>query len=223
MKWQTFVGPPKRRVFHFTKVDNLPAMIQRGALLSDCALRQSGTSFAETGNPAIKQRRRDTPVSVEPGGVVGDYVPFYFAPQSPMLFEVARKAFARFGRVQDQLIYLVTEADMLAARGEVVVTDRNAAKMTAAFSPGVGAIDDLVDWSLMSDQFWRNTLDELDRKERRMAELLVHGSVPLELLTAIVVRTRLTEQLVQRHISGSLLSRIPLCVFPNWYFDETGW
>ena len=39
----------------------------------------------EVGQPDIKLKRRHRVVPIDPGGVVADYVPFYFAARSPML------------------------------------------------------------------------------------------------------------------------------------------
>jgi ssDNA thymidine ADP-ribosyltransferase, DarT len=180
-------------------------------------------SFAETGNPEIKERRRRTRVPVQPGGVVGDYVPFYFAPLSPMLFEVARRRFLTRDKIQDRLVYLVSRVSRLRQCGAVVVTDRNAAKVTADFRTGDVDLADVVDWPLMTAQYWHNTETELDRKERGMAELLVHRRVPLEAMTGLVVRDEGAARILARHVSGSALGELPLRSYPQWYFDEQGW
>lgn len=76
-------------LFHFTHVDNLPAVLEAGELLADTELAQHGTLTCEAGHQSIKQRRRHKEVTCRPGGVVGDYVPFYFAARSPMMFTIA--------------------------------------------------------------------------------------------------------------------------------------
>ena len=76
-------------VTHFTHVDNLPLMIQHG-LLSDTAGRSSNVLVVEVSNLGIKDQRRDRDVPVPPGGAVADYVPFYFAPRSPMMYSISR-------------------------------------------------------------------------------------------------------------------------------------
>jgi hypothetical protein len=223
VKWHAFVGPPNPRVFHFTSVDNVPSLIKSGALLADCLLRRSQSAFAEVGNPEIKARRRATQVPIGPGGVVGDYVPFYFAPQSPMLFQVAWQQASVGHKVQDQLIYLVSKLSRLQGLGQLVVTDRNAARATADFRLADGDLEKLVDWPLMKAQYWHDTETELDRKERRMAELLVYERVPLDAIVGLVTRCDDTAVRLQEYVSDSPLGKLPLLSYRDWYFDKQGW
>ena len=223
MKWQTFVGPPDPRVFHFTHVDNVPSLIESGALLADCLLRETTCAFAEIGNPEIKARRRAVRVPVPPGGVVGDYVPFYFAPQSPMLFQVAGQQALVGNKIQDQLVYLISKVSRLRKHASPVVTDRNAATSTVEFRADPDDLAGLIDWPLMRAQLWRDTETELDRKERRMAELLVHERVPLDAMVGLVARNDETAMALRRHVSGSVLGELPLLSYPQWYFDKQGW
>ena len=223
MRWQTFVGPPDPRIFHFTHVDNVPSLVASGALLADCLIRDTARAFAEIGNPEIKARRRAVRVPVSPGGVVGDYVPFYFAPQSPMLFQVAGLQALAGNKIQDQLIYLVSRVSLLRKCASLVVTDRNAARVTADFRADPDDLDELIDWSLMRAQLWRDTEAELDRKERRMAELLAHERVPLDAMVGLVTRSDDTASALRRYVSGSILGELPLRSYPQWYFDKQGW
>ena len=75
-------------LFHFTHVDNLPAVLDAGAILSDTVVVANGLLANEAGDPEIKQRRRERVVTCPPGGVVADYVPFYFAARSPMMYKL---------------------------------------------------------------------------------------------------------------------------------------
>ena len=71
-----------RPIMHFTPVDNLRGVLQRGCLVADSVVQSLSIGIRECGDVSIKQRRRSMPVSVSPYGYVGDYVPFYFAPRS---------------------------------------------------------------------------------------------------------------------------------------------
>jgi hypothetical protein len=78
-----------RLVYHFTLLDNLPGIIQGGLLSPNAQRRQRAThrSIAEQGIQAGRARMR---VPCGPGGVVHDYVPFYFTNLSPMLQSVVK-------------------------------------------------------------------------------------------------------------------------------------
>lgn len=82
------VDPRDRWILHFTHVDNIGSIAQSSRLVSDAAARQ-GLLKIEAGDASIKEKRRHREVPVDPGGTIGDYVPFYFAPRSPMMYRIA--------------------------------------------------------------------------------------------------------------------------------------
>jgi hypothetical protein len=83
------IPPPARpKIYHITHVDNLPAIVNEGALLSDAEMIARGGTMAGIGMSNIKQRRLRLPVGCNPGTNVGDYVPFYFCPRSIMLYVI---------------------------------------------------------------------------------------------------------------------------------------
>lgn len=84
-------APPEPiRVYHFTHLRNLAGIIERG-LRSDAACRRDGLTEVEIGSAGIRERRLHLPVGdVGPGGCVGDYVPWYFGPRSPMMYTLSR-------------------------------------------------------------------------------------------------------------------------------------
>lgn len=82
--------------------------------------------------------------------MVADYVPFYFAPRSPMLFALAMGNVPEYTGGMDPLVYLVTTAERLVHLGlPVLFTDRNAVLKTARFAHDLSDLDTLIDWSLM--------------------------------------------------------------------------
>lgn len=150
-------------------------------MVSDAAAHESGLLTTEVGQLNIKDRRRQQSVPVPPGGTVSDYVPFYFASRSPMMSSIARGNVPSYQGGTARLIYLLTTLDHLTDLGhQVVLTDRNAAMKVAAyraFDPADPVDDGFVDWPLMKERYWANTPEDPQRRERRMAEALVHKRV----------------------------------------------
>jgi ssDNA thymidine ADP-ribosyltransferase, DarT len=158
--------PVPTRVLHFTHLDHLPGVVAHG-LLSDTTAQARGLPTSEVGNREIKERRRRRPVPVPPGGTVADYVPFYFAPRSPMMYAIDRGNVPEYAGGIDPLVYLVTTIERLQETGCVVLTtDRNAVLGLAAFRHGLDGLDASVDWQLMEATWWNNTVQEPDRVER---------------------------------------------------------
>lgn len=180
--------PVPTPLYHFTSIHHLASIIERGLLCDNGAV--DGLLAVEVGNRGIKERRRRRAVPVGPGGAVADYVPFYFAPRSPMLYSIAMGNVPEYTGGMDPLVYLVTTADRLAEFGlPMLFTDRNAVLETAYFTRDLADLDAVIDWPLMRARMWNNTSDEPDRRERRMAECLVHRQVPWRAIEYVAART----------------------------------
>jgi hypothetical protein len=201
-------------ISHFTHGSNLPAVLAAGELRSHTA----AATVVDVADVTIKARRMTIAVGCGPGGVVGDYVPFYFAPRSPMLFRLQKEHTEGRGDGQRALIYFATTTERLLEAGlPCVFSDGNAAHHLSTFSADLSEMGTRVDWELMAAVIWANTAEDGDRVRRRQAEFLVRGAVPLDLIEELVViddsvRSRVQEML---HQAGS---NLPVVVRPNWYF-----
>lgn len=196
-------------IYHFTHADNLAGIIRDGAVRCHSGAR----CVEDIGDPQIKRIRASKPVPVEPGGVVGDYVPFYYATRSPMLYRLTRE-----GLDQTQIVYLRSSTEAVTGAGlTAVVTDGNAAAYLTAFVPP-SQLDAIVDWEIMRAKIWRNTDEDGDRMRRRMAEFLVHGELPLDLIDEVAA---VDDGVLQRARTAlATTSDIPCVVRRDWYFHE---
>jgi hypothetical protein len=207
------MDPSDPWLLHFTHVDNLPGIIEKG-LLADTADKGE---VRECGQPSIKERRRSREVPECRGGVVADYVPFYFAPRSPMLFSILGGRVKEHGTDQSQLIYLVTQLSRVITHGlPWVAADRNAVLHPAKFTVDRRRLEDHIDWAVMEAQYWRNTVNDGSRMQRRMAELLVHGSVPWSVISHVVTCCERRAAIAKDRIPATNPPRV--LVRPNWYF-----
>lgn len=214
-------APRDRWVLHFTHLDNLSAIVDSGGLVCDVAA-QRGLTRADVGHPEIKEIRRRRAVPVGPGGQVGDYVPFYFAPRSPMMFRIAcdhrDQVAGRYSDGDRPLVYLATTIGAVIDAGlEWSATDGNAATATTQFTVDLAQLDEMVDWPLMRAERWSNTPDDPDRQRRRMAEFLVHRQMPFSVIRRIAVCSEAYVDRVQEIITGQPLAG-GILVRPDWYY-----
>lgn len=194
------------------------ADVAEHGLLSDTVAQERGLLTNEVGNRGIKERRRRREVPITPGGVVADYVPFYFAPRSPMMYSIYRGNVPEYAEGTGPLVYLLTTIERLIEVGcAVVTTDRNAVLGYAEFRQGLDDLDRLIDWPLMRATMWNDTIDEPDRMERRMAECLVHEVVPWEAFTEIHVPNAERRAEVVAALGKGIAPR-RVHVTPDWYF-----
>jgi hypothetical protein len=146
--------PVPTTVLHFTHVNHLASIVEHG-LVADSAAHAAGLLEVEVGNIGIKQARYDRAVPVSPFGVVADYVPFYFAPRSPMMFAIEHGNVPTYAGGCDDLVYVVTTAERLVELGSFVLfTDRNAVLALTSFAATLEQAEESVDWPLMRERYW---------------------------------------------------------------------
>jgi len=97
------VNSEKALIFRIVHRDNLPWIVENGL---HC--RKSTTvdpNFRRIGNHDLIVKRETRPVPIDPGGTLGDYVPFYFTPHSPMLYNVITGYNDITQRSNDELLF----------------------------------------------------------------------------------------------------------------------
>lgn len=209
--------PTPGRLFHFTHISHLASIAESG-LAADDVVQADGRLTIEVGNQEIKAARRSRTVPCGPGGCVADYVPFYFATRSPMLYAIHAGNVPSYQAGQADLVYLVSDVSKIVALDlPYVFTDRNATLAYARYSEDVTELDSLVDWQLMNQRFWNNTTTEPERRERRMAEFLVHGSVPWEAFLGVATIDGARSEQV-REVLSSVGVTTEIHVRRGWYF-----
>ena len=181
-------------IHHFTDVENLERILLSGAV---CCHR-AAACVVDIGDTSIKSRRTQIDVPCGPGGKVCDYIPFYFAPCSPMLYSIQRGNVPGVSPDPRRIVYLTSSTEAAYNAGlACVFTDGNAAAAFTAFHDDPAMLAQVIDWPLMRARYWANTPEDSDRRRRRGAEFLVHDILPLGLVTEIgvhddSVRSRVT-------------------------------
>ena len=108
-------------IYHITHIANLPKMLQEDGLLCDAEAERRGLCAQSIAYDTIKERRKRWPVKnlagqpVAAGGVVADYVPFYFSNRSPMLGAIHKGFVPAYQGGQRDVVYLMAHAESVAA------------------------------------------------------------------------------------------------------------
>lgn len=180
-------------IFRIEHKDNLPYILEHGMRTSEHG--QMNPHHIFIGNAKITADRHSRPV--RPGdigiyqaqqyGNIGDYVPFYFGPRSPMLYAIINGSEGVVQRPQRDIVYLCCRFKaVLDSSWQYSFTDGQAKMALTAFYRNPINLSRLY-WDTIYGQKWFNTTEEFDRRRRKQAEMLVHSYVPPEWIEAIIV------------------------------------
>ena len=220
--------PNPVRLFHITAIGNLRAICRQGALLAKNAVAAAGVNYQNIAHGGAQGARAAKAVPVPPGGTVHDFVPFYFAPRSPMLSALHHGKVAGCQVPQQDIVHFETTVDRVTGAGEAFAFfDRNA---TLAYSKAYNDLEqlDAVAWDLLTEpptldgfcKYFQNRHQEaryVDRMERRMAEFLVRDGVALSRFVRLGVCTPAKAVQVQAVLDAAGVG-LQVEVKADWYF-----
>ena len=213
-------------IYHITHIANLARIIERGGLACDAEVARGGLCEQSIAYDTIKERRRRRPVEtltgteVAAGGVVADYVPFYFSNRSPMLYAIHRGSVPAYQGGQQDVVYLVSTAEAVAATDfQWCFTDGHAAEGFTEFFVDLADLP-RVDWDAVRTWRWgkQYQLANPDVLRRKQAEFLVHRRFPWTLVQRIGV---LDESMSRRvHAILAVATHKPrVTIEPTWYYN----
>lgn len=141
--------------------------------------------FTPIGRADLITERACRPVHAGPGGDLSDYIPFYFTPSSPMLFNIVTgRAGVRQVAPADLVVLTASLLDIAEAGIPFVITDRHAVVGYARHYASLDALGEL-DWPQLRSCDFRNDAENPLAFERYQAEALVYGHLPPALLRGI--------------------------------------
>lgn len=201
--------PDKLYIYRMTHIDNLEFILRNG--LWSMMSEMQDPNFVTIGNTDVIGKRKEYAVKVvPPGGVLGEYVPFYFAGHSPMLLNIVTGYGVR-KFPQKEIVFLVCDAvRIMQGEMEWCFTDGHAKKAITSFYNSSADLQRL-DWDTIRATFWNDTEEDTDRQRKKMAEFLIRHHVPMEMIHCIVTHSDETKQKVEGMIQAAGLT-IPVYV-----------
>ena len=219
----------KHLIHHITHVRNLPGILAEGGIWCDRESFDKALCRQSIGYADIKGRRGKRPVqrlfgqSIAAGGMVSDYVPFYFCNRSPMLGAISQGKVPSFDGGEEEVVYLVSTAERIAMTDLVwCFTDGHAAEPMTDFFDDLKDLDQ-VDWKAVETWKWggRWRLNDPDITRRKQAEFLVHEYFPLSEVLGFAVMTIAMSERVSNLLmeAGSPFER-KIKILPEWYYNS---
>jgi ssDNA thymidine ADP-ribosyltransferase DarT-like protein len=205
----------RARIFRITHIDNVAWILTHGLHCGSSDVRDP--AFVQIGNPDLIIKREGRRIPVAPGGTLHDYVPFYFTPFSPMLYNIRTGWQGIQQRPMRDIVILVSCLRELAGHGiGFLITDRHAYLEAAQFS---GDLADLawIDWKILQDRNFKKDSNDPGKFERYQAEALVHRHLPAERLSGIVCHGVAEEEHIREMMRGAPVA-CPVAARPSWFF-----
>ena len=211
--------PNPTPILRFIHMDNLETVLRRGGMHAPNFTPRDGLPWKVIHDEEVQAKRARRQVHCGPGGVLHDYVSFYFGYMSPMMLRLNTGRVVGYTEDQRPLVYLVSTAQAVQEGGVgFVFTDGHGiAALTDDFD-NLARLD-VVDWSVVYLRYWRSTVDDTDRQRRKQAEFLVHEFCPWSLIQEIVVIDEAMLARVEQTLNGfpTNLKRL-VTVRRDWYY-----
>lgn len=212
--------PNPTPILRFTYVDNLDTIIRRDGLHAPNHVPDDGLPYRFCHSAEVQSARAAVPILLGPGGTIHDYVPFYFGYLSPMMFQLKTGRVPGYNEGQEPLVYLVSTVQAVAEAALPFVFSNGhglATRLTDWFDD-LSRLDE-VDWSMVYQRIWKDTIEDMDRQRRKQAEFLVHQCCPWSLIQEIVVIDGRMKQRVETIQSAFPANqRRVVRVDRNWYY-----
>lgn len=205
----------KFNLLHITDIDNLDSIFKSKGLFCQNKLNQYYRSIA---HEKVQIKRANKDVLLPPGGTLHDYVPFYFAECSPMLYAIYKKNVGIYDGCQERIVYIVSSlAKVEEFNLDYIFTDGHAIMDLSGF---YNKKEDLqnIDWDIMKEIFWQNTAEDGDRVRRRQAEFLVYNFFPLKAIIGFGVCNDNMKTMVENIVKSFNEDDFLIKIKENWYF-----
>jgi hypothetical protein len=168
-------------------------------------------------NDLIAKRNVYAVKIIPPGGSLGDYVPFYFGPYSPMLLNIKTGYRGVTKRSQSDIVYIGCNASDVTQQCENwCFTDGHAKTAITEFYNDMNNIGE-VDWTIVKERYWNNTEEDFDRMRRKQAEFLVKEHVPVACIKHIAVYNE-ERRILAQQLVDELGLNIQVNVRPQLYY-----
>lgn len=205
------LNPERALIFRIVHRDNLADVLEHGCR---CRSEVLGQKYKDIGNLALVEKRTTRDVPIPPGGTLSDYVPFYFTPYSPMLYNIKTGYNGIAQRPLREILILVSSLRKLEKMGlPFVFSDRHAYLKLAEFSSDLNDLDRII-WPTLQTRNFKK--DDPERFEKYQAEALVHQTVPLDALMGIVCYDDAVKADVQAEVEARELT-IKVIKQSSWY------
>jgi hypothetical protein len=209
------LNPTKALIFRIMHRSNVAWMLDHGVRCRNSD--QVDPNYVNIGNTELIEKRHHHPVRHAMGGTLSDYVPFYFTPFSPMMYNIKTGWNGIRQRPNEEIVILISSLHRMHGLNlPFLFTDMHAYLAAATFYGDLGDLDK-IDWNILQRRDFKRDLNDLGKVDRYQAEALIRDAMPLEGLLGMVCYNDVVESQLQAETAqrGRVLA---IRVQPDWYF-----
>lgn len=204
---------PNINLYRIIHKDNIEYILKNGMFIVNHV--NADPNYINIGDNTLIAQRNDYPVGVNPpGGNLGEYIPFYFGPLSPMLLNIKTGYRGITKRPQSDIIYICCGLNsVVSSCSSWCFTDGHAKNLLTTFFNDLKYLD-RINWELVRERYWGNTEEDFDRMRKKQAEFLVKEHVSVKCIDRIIVYNDKVQNEIQR-TCNKLGLKIPIDINPN--------
>jgi hypothetical protein len=213
--YATLLNPERALIFRIIHQENLPWVLENGLHCGNSPTRAA--NWVSIGNQDLIATRARWPVKLPPGGVLNDYVPFYFTPFSVMMFNINTGRNGVTQHPKQDILILVSSLHRIQAMGlTFLFTDSHANNRLVKPYNNLADLDK-IDWEILQRRDFKRDPDDPGKFSRYQAEALVHKHCPIQGLSGIVCHNNHVKMQIEQAIAARAAT-LPVIERPGWYF-----
>jgi hypothetical protein len=209
------LNPEKALIWRIVHRDNLPWILDNGLHCANSGVQSP--QYVNIGNVDLIDKRRARHVPIAPGGVLADYVPFYFTPFSVMMKNIQSGRSVQ-QRSNDEIVILVSSLYRIEQMDlPFVYTTAHAYPDWTDYYSDLENLGQ-IDWSIIQRRDFKRDPDDPRKMERYQAEALIHNHLPITGLLGIMCYTDAMKKRIEQDVAVRGLA-LPVHARPGWYFQ----
>lgn len=210
-----YLNPENAFIWRIVHCDNLPWLIENGLHCANTTVKCD--AWITIGNKELINKRGSKLVPIKNRGTLNDYVPFYFTPFSPMLYNI-HTGFNGITRVNNENIVILVASLKVLAKSDTsfVYTDMHACSAYVNYYSDLADLSH-IDWAILQRRDFQRDNNDPQKVERYQAEALIYQTLPINKLKAIVCYSDSVKQKIENWLTMHNVN-VQVVVREGWYF-----
>ncbi len=196
--------------YRMTHIDNIPYLLKVGFVHPDS--EKASPNYIPIGNQSIIKIREELHHNYK----LSDYIPFYFGPHTPMLFNIQTGYNGVTKYPPSDIVFCAIKIETVIEQNwECIFTDGHAVTEITTFfkQDRLPDLDKLVSVDDVYAKYWKDDND-LDLQRRKQAELLIKNEIPAQYIAGFFVYNAESKQkLISMGVADD-----KILLAPEYYF-----